>query len=170
MHLGAHADAPNHYTAGAEGIAARPLDRYFGRCQVVRVEVKRGERIRPEHLSAPIEAPRVLFATGSFPDPEAWNEDFCALSPELVDQLASQGVVLVGIDTPSIDPQDDRKLLSHQRVAAHDMAILEGVVLDDLSEGLYTLIALPLKIEGADAAPLRAALFDDGGRADGRSA
>jgi len=170
VHLGAHADAPNHYTAGAEGIAARPLDRYFGRCQVVRVEVKRGERIRPEHLSAPIEAPRVLFATGSFPDPEAWNEDFCALSPELVDQLASQGVVLVGIDTPSIDPQDDRKLLSHQRVAAHDMAILEGVVLDDLSEGLYTLIALPLKIEGADAAPLRAALFDDGGRADGRSA
>ena len=170
VHLGAHADAPNHYAAGAEGIAARPLQRYFGRCQVVRVEVERGERIRPEHLLVPIEAPRVLFATGSFPDPEAWNEDFCALSPELVDLLATKGVVLVGIDTPSIDPQDDRELLSHQRVAAHDLAILEGLVFDEVAAGLYTLIALPLKIEGADAAPLRAALLDDGGRADGHSA
>lgn len=170
VHLGAHADAPNHYAAGGEGIAARPLQRYFGRCQVVRVEIERGERIRPEHLAVPIEAPRVLFATGSFPNPEVWNEDFCALSPELVDLLASQGVVLVGIDTPSIDPQDDRELLSHQRVAAHDLAILEGLVFDDVAAGLYTLIALPLKIEAADAAPLRAALLDDGGRADGRCA
>jgi arylformamidase len=168
VHLGAHADAPNHYAAGAEGIAARPLEPYFGRCQVVRVEVKRGERLRPEHLSVPIQAPRVLFATGSFPDPEDWNEDFCALSPELVDLLAAQQVVLVGIDTPSIDPQSDRKLLSHQRVAAHDLAILEGIVLEDVAAGLYTLIALPLKIEASDAAPLRAALLDDGGRADGR--
>jgi arylformamidase len=167
VHLGAHADAPNHYAAGAEGIAARALDRYFGRCQVMRVEIGRGERLRPEHLVGDIRAPRILFATGSFPDPDTWNEDFCALSPELVDLLAAQGVVLLGIDTPSIDPQNDRELLSHQRVAAHDLSILEGVVLDGVSDGLYTLIALPLKIEGADAAPLRAALLDDDGRADG---
>jgi len=170
VHLGAHADAPNHYAAGAEGIASRPLERYFGLCQVVRVELEQGERIRPKHLVEPIRAPRVLFATGSFPDPESWNEDFCALSPELVDFLAAQGVILLGIDTPSIDPQDDRELLSHQRVAAHDLSILEGVVLHGVHDGLYTLIALPLKIEAADAAPLRAALLDDGGRADGRSA
>lgn len=169
VHLGAHADAPNHYAADAEGIAARPLALYFGRCQVVRVAIKPGERIRPEHLTARIEAPRVLFATGSFPDPENWNEDFCALSPELVDVLAAQGVILVGIDTPSIDPQDDRELRSHQRVAAHDMAIIEGVVLTSVADGIYTLIALPLKIEAADAAPVRAALLEDGGRADGQA-
>jgi arylformamidase len=168
VHLGAHADAPNHYASGAVGIAARPLEPYFGLCQVLRVEIHRGERIRPAHLATKICAPRVLFATGSFPDPEAWNEDFCAMSPELVDFLAEQGVILLGIDTPSIDPQNDRELLSHQRVAAHDLAILEGIVLDEVSEGLYTLIALPLKIEAADAAPLRAALLDDGGRAAGR--
>lgn len=167
VHLGAHADAPVHYAAGGAGISERELARYFGRCQVVHVELERGQRILPEHLHAKIVAPRVLFATGSFPDPENWNEDFCSLSPELVDELAGQGVQLVGVDTPSIDPQNDAELLAHHRVAAHDLAILEGLVLQQVPAGVYTLIALPLKIEAADAAPLRAALLDDGGAADG---
>lgn len=165
VHLGAHADAPIHYVADGQGIEARPLVRYFGRCQVIEVAVDRGARIAPEQLQVPIDAPRVLFRTGTFPDPDQWNEDFAAFSPELVDQLAAQGVVTLGIDTPSIDPQDDAVLQSHQRVAAHDLAVLEGLMLDAVEPGIYTLIALPLKIEGADAAPVRAALLDDGGSA-----
>jgi arylformamidase len=165
VHLGAHTDAPNHYSLDGEGIAARPLDLYYGPCQVVRVSIERGERIRPTHVSLPITAPRVLFATGTFPDPDDWNSDFASLSAELVDWLASQGVRLVGIDTPSIDLQDDKALESHGRVAAHDLAILEGIALEDVSPGLYTLIALPLKLEDADASPVRAVLVDDGGGA-----
>lgn len=163
VHLGAHTDAPNHYAAESEGISARSLDLYYGPCQVVRVAVARGERIRPQHVTVPIAAPRVLFATGTFPDPDNWNSDFASLSGALVDWLAEQGVRLVGIDTPSVDLQDDRALESHSRVAAHDLAILEGVVLDDVSPGLYTLIALPLKLEDADASPVRAVLVDDQG-------
>lgn len=165
VHLGAHADAPIHYVADGQGIESRPLARYFGRCQVIDVAVDRGARIAPEQLQGAIDAPRVLFRTGTFPDPDQWNEDFAAFSPELVDQLAAQGVITIGIDTPSIDPQDDAVLQSHQRVAAHDLAVLEGLVLDGVEPGIYTLIALPLKIEGADAAPVRAALLDDGGSA-----
>lgn len=165
VHLGAHADAPIHYLAGGAGVEARPLERYFGRCQLMRVNVDRGARIQVADLSGPVEAPRLLLHTGTFPDPETWNEDFAAFSPELVDHLAAHGVVTIGIDTPSVDPQDDAELLSHQRVAAHDLAILEGLVLGQVPAGLYTLIALPLKIEGADAAPVRAALLDDGGSA-----
>jgi arylformamidase len=163
VHLGAHTDAPNHYAPDGQGIATRPLDLYYGPCQVVRVSVGRGERIRPSHVGLPITAPRVLFATGTFPDPDDWNSDFASLSGELVDWLASQGVRLVGIDTPSIDLQDDKALESHSRVAAHDLAILEGIALEDVSPGSYTLIALPLKLEGADASPVRAVLVDDGG-------
>jgi arylformamidase len=158
VHLGAHTDAPSHYALGAPDIAARSLDRYYGPCQVVRVTVPRGERVRPEHVGADIAAPRVLFATGTFPDPDAWNDDFASLSPELIAWLHDRGVQLVGIDTPSIDPMASKALESHQAVAARDMAILEGVVLDGVEPGLYTLIALPLKIEGADASPVRAAL------------
>ncbi len=158
LHLGAHTDAPSHYGKGAPGIGERPLDRYYGPCEVIRVDVGRHERIRPHHLPAPPSVERVLFRTGTFPDPNAWNEDFAALSAELVDFLAERGVRLVGIDTPSINLQEDKVLESHQAVLRADLAILEGVVLDAVEPGLYTLIALPLRIPGADASPVRAVL------------
>ena len=80
------------------------------------------------------------------------------ISPELVAMLYQQGVRLIGIDTPSIDPFDDKALLSHNAVAERDMAVLEGIVLEDVPLGEYTLVALPLKLEGCDASPVRAVL------------
>ncbi len=160
VHVGAHTDAPNHYSANGQAIHERPLDLYYGPCLVLAVQVGRSERITPAHLPAlGALPPRVLFATNTFPDPEHFNEDFAALSPDLVDHLAARGVRLVGIDTPSIDLCDDADLLSHSAVARHDLAILEGVVLAHVEPGRYTLIALPLRIEGADASPVRAALL-----------
>jgi arylformamidase len=73
--------------------------------------------------------------------------------------LSSKNVILVGIDTPSIDPSEDQVLESHHAVYENNMAILEGIVLDDVNEGIYQLIALPLKIAGADASPVRAVLL-----------
>lgn len=162
LHVGAHADAPSHYAAAGEGIAARPLELYYGPCEVIAVSVSRGERIRPEHLPSPPAAARVLFKTGTFPDPDDFNPDFASLSPELVDLLAEAGVRLVGLDTPSVDLADDTELLSHRAIARHDMAVLEGLLLDHVASGLYILIALPLKLEGADASPVRAALLRPG--------
>lgn len=158
LHVGAHADAPGHYVAGGAPIDVRPLDLYYGPCQVVAVGIPRRARIRPADLKDEVRAPRVLFRTGSFPDPSVFSQDFNSLSPELVDYLAERGVVLVGLDTPSVDPFDDARLESHHALARRDMANLEGLVLDEAEPGLYTLIALPLRLVGADASPVRAAL------------
>jgi arylformamidase len=160
VHLGAHVDAPNHYDRQGVGIESRSLDYYLGDCQVISVRIPRGERIRPADLGkVTIRASRVLFNTGSFPDPQAWNGDFNSLSPELIRTLADQGVILAGIDTPSIDPAEDKILESHSVIREKDMAVLEGVVLEAVPDGIYTLIALPLKIRGADASPVRAVLL-----------
>lgn len=119
-----------------------------------------GERIAVDDLlTKDIEAPRVLLQTGSYPDPNHWNNNFCSLSVELVDYLAAQSVLLVGIDTPSIDPFESKKLEAHTQIFKHNMAILEGIVLKNVNSGLYTLSALPLKLKGADASPVRAVLI-----------
>ncbi|MSP93058.1 MAG: hypothetical protein EXR79_14865 [Myxococcales bacterium] len=163
LHLGAHCDAPNHYHPDGVGIDQRDLTRYFGAAQVVRVAVGHDARIRPDDVLVAVTAPRVLFHTGTYPDPDRWNGDFAALSAELIDWLADQGVTLVGIDTPSIDPADDRELQAHHAVYRRDLAILEGIVLEGVPDGRYTLVALPLKLEGADASPVRALLVPDVG-------
>jgi arylformamidase len=159
VHLGAHADAPSHYGASAPAIDGRALDYYLGLCQLVRLSVPRGVRITPAMLPADIRAARVLIATDTFPDPEAFNTDFAALSPEVVEHLHEQNVRLIGIDTPSVDLFGSQNLPSHRMFLKHDMAILEGLVLKDVPEGLYELIALPLKLVGFDASPVRAVLI-----------
>ena len=159
LHVGAHTDAPSHYNASGADVASRPLHYYLGPCVVLHVPEARGRRIVPADLEGKkVTAPRVLLRTGSFPDPNDFNEDFASLSPELVDWLHGQGVITIGIDTPSVDPFESKELEAHQALARHDMANLEGLVLDAAGEGRYELIALPLRIAGADGSPLRAVL------------
>ncbi|GMU32938.1 MAG: cyclase family protein [Planctomycetia bacterium] len=158
VHLGAHADGPNHYGKNAPAIHERSLDYYLGPCQLIRVDVPRGTRIMPDQVKAKIAAPRILFATGAYPDPTIWNEDFAALSPQLIDMLAAKGVITVGIDTPSVDLFSSKDLPSHHAILKHDMAILEGLVLKNVPEGRYELIALPLPLVNFDASPVRAVL------------
>lgn len=159
VHLGAHADAPSHYSRDGETMESRRLYPYLGEVQVIEVQLPRGERIRPSDLAEEIRSSRVLLKTQSFPNPNQWNDDFNALSAELVDYLAASGVCLIGIDTPSVDLAQCKKLESHQRLAHHNLAVLEGLVLEKVTPGLYSLIALPLKIQGSDASPVRAVLL-----------
>lgn len=160
VHVGAHADAPNHYDQAGPSIETRSLEYYLGPVQVIEVKLPHGRRITEQDIAEKkIEAKRVLFKTRSFPNPNQWNSDFNSLSASLIDELASKSVVLVGIDTPSIDLSSDDKLEAHRAVFKNDMAILEGIVLDNVPEGKYMLSALPLKIKGADASPVRAVLW-----------
>ncbi len=162
VHLGAHADSSSHYHAQGEGIEKRPLEAYFGSAQVIQVDLRKAERIFVKDLKgAKIQAPRVLFKTLSFPNPEKWNSDFMSLSEELILFLKDQGCVLVGIDTPSVDPADSKKLESHQALYKTGICVLEGLVMDSVPEGLYSLVALPLPLKGLDASPVRALLFEN---------
>ena len=158
VHLGAHADAPSHYGAEAPSIEQADLDVYVGPCRVVRVPAERGTRLSPEILPHGALEPRCLLATGTYPDPTRFNEDFAALSTELVDELHARGVRLVGIDTPSVDLFSSKELPAHDACLARGLSILEGLVLEAVAEGAYELIALPLRLVGFDASPVRAVL------------
>ena len=102
--------------------------------------------------------PRVLLRLSERIDPQVWPAGFRALAPESVDLLARAGVVLVGVDTPSVDPETSKALPAHRACLRAGMRILENLVLDDVTPGDYELIALPLKLANLDAAPVRAIL------------
>lgn len=158
VHIGAHADAPRHYSKAGVTIEAVELDPYIGLCYVHSVDNKR--LITPEDCRTPISlgAKRVLFRTETFPDPHAFNKDFCAFTPDALESLGKSGVTLVGIDTPSVDPFDSKLLPAHQILLKYNMRNLEGLVLSEARDGFYELIALPLALKGFDASPVRAVL------------
>ena len=156
-HSGAHADAPLHYDAGGLSIEAVALDAYLGPCLVVDARGF-GGLIEPHQLPVLNGATRVLFRTyDSFPH-DRWTDRWTAVAAATIAALAAAGVILIGIDGPSLDPQESKTMDAHHAVAAADMRILEGLVLDAVPPGWYELIALPLSIAGADAAPVRAVL------------
>ncbi|MEM7702358.1 MAG: arylformamidase [Pseudomonadota bacterium] len=159
LHAGTHADAPLHYSNDGVASADSSLNAYLGPCVVVDV---RGSGARVEESDCDWEAlagaKRVLFRTyDRFPH-KAWDADFTAIAPQVVARLRDGGAVLIGTDTPSLDPQNSKTMDAHHEVLAGDMRILEGLVLDAVEPGAYELIALPLAIEGADASPVRAIL------------
>lgn len=157
-HLGAHTDAPSHYDPAGPSIDAVELAPYLGPCRVIHcVGVK---TVRPEDIEARLDGapPRVLLRTYASAPRQAWDPAFPAIAPETIALLASKGVILVGTDAASLDPQDSKTLDAHHAVRRHGLAILEGVVLDEVAPGDYELIALPLKLAGMDASPVRAIL------------
>ena len=159
VHVGAHADGPNHYGLGGRSIDEQPLDLYVGPCQLIRTNTAQGDLVKLEHFEDELQkTKRLLICTNSFPDSERWTSDFCGLDPALVDYLGDSGIGLVGIDTPSVDPADSKALPAHQRFFANDMAILEGLILRDVDPGMYELIAPPLPLAGFDGSPVRAIL------------
>jgi len=158
-HTGSHTDAPLHYDANGKSIAEVPLATYLGPCRVIHV-VGAGVLIEPGHVEPHLTGvpARVLLRTYDAAPIAAWDAEFTAIAPATIDLLHGHGVRLVGIDTPSLDPEQSKTLDAHQRVRRHGMAILEGIVLDGVPAGDYELIALPLKILGCDASPVRAVL------------
>jgi arylformamidase len=157
-HLGAHTDAPSHYDPAGASIDAVALDPYIGPCRVIHcIGVP---CVQPEHVAGLLDEvpPRVLLRTYDKAPQAAWDAAFPAIAPETIALLASRGVVLIGTDAASLDPQDSKTLDAHHAVRQHKMAILEGVVLDAVAPGDYELIALPLKLAGMDASPVRAVL------------
>ncbi|PLC53782.1 arylformamidase [Pollutimonas nitritireducens] len=158
-HIGAHADAPLHYHP--EGLAVGKLDLvpFLGPCRVVHALSGRPlitiDDILPWLEGAP---PRLLLRTCERANTDGWSNEFAAFAPETINFLAFRGTVLIGIDTPSIDPATSKTLDSHQAIWRHDMRVLENLVLDHVPPGDYELIALPLALTDADASPVRAIL------------
>ena len=118
-----------------------------------------GPLIRVEHLAHAAEGlpARVLVRTCEKAD-TLWREDFTAYAPETVAWLAERGVRLIGLDTPSVDPATSKSLDSHQQLLRSNLRVLENLVLDEVPAGDYELLALPLKLAGACASPVRAVL------------
>lgn len=159
-HTGAHVDAPFHFDPEGAAIDQVDLDTYVGPCRVIHVFDAPGGLVDPAQLAGRLDGcpPRVLFRTYPRAPARRWDSAFSAVAVATVNLLAQAGVRLIGLDTPSLDPESSKTMDAHLAVCRHRMVILEGLVLDEVAEGDYELIALPLKLVGLDASPVRAVL------------
>jgi arylformamidase len=165
-HNGTHADAPFHFDGKGAAIDSVPLANYIGAAVVIDLAGK-FSRTQPsiaiadlEHAHPQIaETRRVLLKTNCFLDPTRFPDWAPVLKPEAIAWLSDLHIVLLGVDVPSVDPIEAKVLANHRLLAAAKIAIIESLDLSAIEAGLYQFAALPLKIAGGDAAPVRALLW-----------
>lgn len=162
-HVGAHVDAPYHvlHEGDSAGAARRigdlGLEPFIGPCRVVSSE--NSQPITREIVNSwPLDGvTRVLVRTRDHVDPTVFPRDGAFFTQDGAAALAGR-LVLVGLDTASVDHWESRDLPAHRALFAGGIAILEGVDLSAVDPGDYELIALPLRLVDADASPVRAVL------------
>jgi arylformamidase len=160
VHTGSHVDSPYHVADDGETTDQLDLSAYWGPAQVVSLGKIAGP-LTPADLARVdlSQAPRLLLRTGAGDLPlEEFPHDFAYPAPELADYLGRAGIVLLGTDAPSMDAADSKSLEGHRALLRNRIAILEWLDLSRVADGLYELVALPLRIAGGDGSPVRAAL------------
>lgn len=174
VHNGTHADAPFHFDESGDPIERMPLDAYVGDAVVVdltKLFARTGDgldRTRQigvadlQALSASLEqAPRLLLRTGVWKDPKVFPDWIPVIAPDVPEWLQTRKVKLLGLDLPSVDAIEAKKLNNHYALVAARVAIVESLDLSEVEAGIYHFSALPLKIAGGDAGPVRAILWRD---------
>lgn len=157
-HVGTHVDAPFHFSDDGMRIIDLDIERFIGRCQVV--DLSDAEQIDEESLRGKniLKTTRLLIRTSLPNEPARFPDDVTAITPDGAAYMASLGVTLVGVDAPSVDSVRSKNLPGHHALHMHDIYILENVMLDDVAEGFYEMIALPLPLEEADGSLVRAVI------------
>lgn len=163
-HAGTHVDAPSHSLRGTATIDQLPLASFYGPCRVLdltKVQVAISiDDLKACQLAA---GERILFKTSnSARGYDTFYDDYVYLMPEAAKYLADQKVALVGIDSLSIKQRGQPDNTAHVALLSHNIPILEGVHLANVTPGKYTLAAFPLALTGLDGAPTRAVLINDG--------
>ena len=167
VHNGSHADARFHFENDGWTIDQAPLETYFGPAVVVDLTANfSGETddvITIDHLRENSqqlgETSRLLLKTGVWRDNTIFPVNIPVIASDVPEWLKERGVILLGLDLPSVDPIESKVLAIHHALARCGIAIVESLDLGEIEPGVYNLAALPLKIAAADAAPVRAILW-----------
>jgi arylformamidase len=161
-HIGTHADAYYHYEDDGDHPATMPLQAYIGRARVVTVAKRDGALLPDDFGHVPLEGGERLLIHSyvSDLDDSEWPQTIPYLSVELIELLAGLGYQLIGLDSPSVDAFDSKDLPCHHALRRHGLVNLEHLMLRDVPDGDYELIALPLKLDLVCGSPVRAVLRD----------
>jgi len=161
-HVGTHADAPAHYRSGGAPTGSFDLTAFVGRVRVIDARGSSLIDLAVFEDGGALGSSRVLVRTLEVVQAEEFVHDFPALAVEAAEALVGNGLRLYGTDAPSVDPVDSSRMNAHRALGAAGVPILENLDLTQVAPGDYDLIALPLKLEAAEAAPVRAVLLPPG--------
>lgn len=168
-HTGTHIDAPLHFVANGGTVENLDLKVLIGPCLVAEVPHLDHPSVEATDLDAlaiPSATERLLLKTSNSTerllDRPKFQKDFVAIGPTGAEWLVNRGMKFVGVDYLSVgSAADGSGVMTHQILLGAGLIAAEGLVLSDVEPGEYTLVCLPLKLAGAEGAPMRTVLVSN---------
>ena len=146
-HNGTHVDAPFHFLHDGKTVDQIDLSHFVGDCFVARHEGDVTAADAENILKKADGAERILIAGNA------------TVTIEAAEVFAAGGIKLLGNEGQTVGPEN-APMQVHLILLRREIALLEGIVLNEVPEGRYFLSAAPLNLGGADGAPCRAYLID----------
>jgi arylformamidase len=165
-HIGTHADAPLHVREGATSASHLPLTPFLGEARLVDVSLVEGTitLAHLQHAGYTVDTKRLILRTGRCVASGTFPERWPALDPEAARALTRAGLLLLGVDAPSVDERESKTLRVHHALFDGGAYVLENLDLRGIAAGPWELLALPMAVGAIDAAPVRALLAPSGTR------
>ena len=82
------------------------------------------------------------------------------ISLEAAKEFSASAAVLIGVEGLTVGSEKESPQV-HREFLEKEIVILEGLVLKDVPDGDYFLIAQPLKLGGLDGSPVRPLLLEE---------
>jgi len=149
-HIGTHADMPLHFIKDGMSCVDIPLDHFYGKAKVIQMPPITGNITKDALLPLDIQAGDILLL----------NTGKKTFMPEAATYLTEKKIKTLGVDSLSVDPYGSPDCPAHLILLESGIPILEGLVLDDIPQGIYELSAMPLKFKNGNGSPVRAILVD----------
>lgn len=160
LHTGTHFDSPKHMQKDGWPTEFLSLEKLLTPCRVLDLTHVVGGIGKDDLLPYDIKHSEfILLKTHNSYETE-FNPDFIYLMKDAAVYLADTEIRGVGIDALGIERSQPGHE-THLSLMEKDVLILEGLMLKDIEEGSYFMIALPIKIRDAEGAPARVILLDD---------
>lgn len=155
-HTGTHIDAPSHYLKEGETVDQIPFATLIGPARVLDC-TDASEFVDPHHLAGRLPESGALLLKTWFSGRQEFEAGYPAISIETADLIIDTGITCIGTDAPSIEEFEGDGSV-HRMLLENGIVVLELLDLSDVPGGTYTMIALPLRLKGADGSPVRAIL------------
>jgi arylformamidase len=163
LHTSTHIDFPLHFIENGKSSETIPIEKFYGKVFVAEMKNKPITAESLEKGEIPKGTKKLLLKTDNYLlyKNKGFSKDYNALDYSGAKWIIENRIELVGIDYLSIETYINDNYSVHKTLLKNDVLIVEGLNLENVKQGEYTLFALPLKIYGVEAAPVRAFILDN---------
>lgn len=164
MHTGTHVDAPYHKINEAKKLHQLSINNFMGKAQVLDLtHVKKLICLDDvkNKIESSVEIILLKTTNSELLQTNEFSTEYVCLDFKAAEYLSTMNIKAICVDYLSIDKYNSQEPINHKIFLTNNILIYEAVDLLGVKSGLYFFIGLPINLDNAEGALVRALLLEE---------